>query len=95
MRLMEELKELAEQDGLKKSVIERQKLEINVLREENQQLTLKNGKFGEEFMVCIYIYVYIYIYIYYPFEISVEDALLTTTISTDYRSLKRQYNKLR
>ena len=51
IRLMEELKEMAEQNKLKKSMIERQKLEINTLREENQQLNVKNGKFANDFKV--------------------------------------------
>ena len=51
IRLMEELKEMAEQNKLKKSMIERQKLEINSFREENQQLNVKNGKFANDFKV--------------------------------------------
>ena len=51
IRLMEELKEMAEQNKLKKSMTKRQKLEINTLREENQQLNVKNGKFTNGFEV--------------------------------------------
>jgi hypothetical protein len=51
MRLMEELKDVREQNELKKSVIDRQKSEITILREDNQQLNVKNGKFANDFKV--------------------------------------------